>query len=261
MSFGGTIKTLRNNAGLSQQAVAEKLGMARATYASLEINRREPDLAELRGISRFYEIPMTDLVDPAHGTATVNEPTPEYKSHATPEAPARDPEPQINPDKLREVLLYVLSKVGGKPNVGETVLYKLLYFIDFDYYERYGQSVTGLTYVRNHYGPTPTLAFVDVVKRMEINDELEIITTKHFSNTLKKYLPVVPVDLQNLSAKELAHIDQELARLGDKSSSELAELSRFDTPWIVAKQGDPILYRDVFYRTVRTSVTEPLDEL
>lgn len=261
MSFGGTIKKLRNNAGLSQQSVAEKLGMARATYASLEVNRREPDLAEIRSISQFYEMPMVDLVEPDHGSSMINEPAPEYQTGKEPEAPQRDPEPQINPEKLREVLLYILGKIGGKPNVGETVLYKLLYFIDFDYYEKHGQSITGLTYVHNHYGPTPTLAFVDVIKRMEINDELEIITTKHFSNTLKKYLPVITVDLQKLSARELAHIDQELARLGDKSHSELTELSRFDTPWVVARQGEAILYRDVFYRTVRTAVTEPLDEL
>lgn len=45
--------------------------------------------------------------------------------------------PQKKLDKFKEVLLYVLGKVGSKPNVGETVLCKLLYFIDFDYYEKY----------------------------------------------------------------------------------------------------------------------------
>jgi len=40
-------------------------------------------------------------------------------------------------EKFKEVLLYILGKVGSKPNIGQTVLYKLLYFIDFNYYEKY----------------------------------------------------------------------------------------------------------------------------
>lgn len=32
--------------------------------------------------------------------------------------------------KLKEVLLYVLRATADKPNVGETVLHKLLYFMD-----------------------------------------------------------------------------------------------------------------------------------
>jgi len=40
--------------------------------------------------------------------------------------------PMKNVEKFRRVFLYILNKVGAKPNVGETVLFKLLYSIDFD---------------------------------------------------------------------------------------------------------------------------------
>ena len=62
--------------------------------------------------------------------------------------------------------MYVLSKVGSKPNVGESVLYKLLYFIDFNYYEKYEEQLIGATYIKNHYGPTP-IEFVKIVEDME----------------------------------------------------------------------------------------------
>lgn len=265
MSFGSAIKKLRKGAGLSQQEVAEKLGMARATYASLEVDRREPDLGELKTISQFYEVPMMDLVaeEGDDWPGVIHEPTVEYKTRSSTNAEIvpRDINPLVNTEKLREVLLYVLGKVGAKPNIGETVLYKLLYFIDFDYYEKHGRSITGLTYIRNHYGPTPTKSFVDVVKQMESQKELEIVSTKYFNNTQKKYLPVVDADLQELSAKELQHIDETLARLSDKTASELSELSHYDTPWLAAKDGKPIAYRGVFYRTSITAVTEPSDEL
>ena len=41
--------------------------------------------------------------------------------------------PQKKLDKFKEVLLYILERVGSKSNVGMGVIYKLLYFIDFDY--------------------------------------------------------------------------------------------------------------------------------
>jgi transcriptional regulator with XRE-family HTH domain len=260
MSFNITIKQLRERADASQQEVADAIGINRATYAGLESGRRDPNLSEIKGIAEFYQIAPSDLID--GNISTVNEPAaPSVFADKEPDIMPRDLNPQVNPEKLREVLLYVLEKVGAKPNVGETVLYKLLYFIDFDYYEKTGQSITGLTYVRNHFGPTPAIDFKQIVEGMEVNEDIEVIETKYFTNTQKKYLPRKSASLDSLKATELQHIDETLARLSGKSATELSELSHYDTPWVVAKQGEPIRYRDVFYRTGLTAVTEPEDEL
>lgn len=227
MSFGRRMKQLRNDAGLSQQEVAEKLGMARATYASLEVNRRDPDLTELRSLAEFYEVPLAKLVAPSENVyGMVHEPTVGYKATKEPDAIPRGPDKQFQPEKLRDVLLYVLEKVGAKPNVGESTLHKLLYFIDHGYHEKFGYSITGLAYVHSPYGPTPTRSFTDIVKQMEADGELEVVTTKHFNNTQKKYLPVKKTELQELSARELEHINDTLTRFGDMTASELTELSR-----------------------------------
>ena len=71
-----------------------------------------------------------------------------------------------NLDKFKQVLLYVLNKVGGKPNIGETVLHKLLYFIDFDYYEKFEENLMGATYIKNHHGPT-SIELGVVMKKMQ----------------------------------------------------------------------------------------------
>lgn len=260
MTFTRTIRQLREQAGVSQADVAEAIGIARATYASLEADRRPPNLDEINKLAEYYQVPPNDLIS---GQAdTVNEPVAAYSfADNAEEIIPRDIDPQTNPEKLRETLLYVLEKVGAKPNVGETVLYKLLYFIDFDYYEKTSRSITGLTYVRNHFGPTPTRDFVSVVEGMKANDELEVVETKYFKNTQKKYLPRKRVRLNELKADELVHINETLERLSDKSAAELSELSHYDTPWLAAEDGKPIDYRGVFYRTSRTAVTEPSDDL
>lgn len=258
MNFGATIAKLRANAGLSQQDVADKLDMARATYASLESGRRQPDLPSILNIAEFYQISPSDLIS---GTVTPAQAIVPHDFTNQDEIEPREISPKISPEKLREVLAYVLDKIGAKPNVGETVLYKLLYFIDFDYYEKHGKSITGLTYIHNHFGPSPVADFKSVVEGMKEKGELEVIETKYFKNTQKKYLPTKQVLFDELSARELEHINETLARLGDKTARELTELSHYDTPWVVARQGKPLDYRDTFYRTKLTAVTEPEDEL
>jgi transcriptional regulator with XRE-family HTH domain len=261
MSFNITIKQLREQAGASQQDVADAIGIARATYAGLESGRRAPNLDEIRGIAEYYQIAPSDLID--GNISEVNEPAVPYvfiKKEA--DIIPRDLNPKVNPEKLREVLLYVLEKVGAKPNVGETVLYKLLYFFDFDYYEKYGESITGLSYVRNHFGPTPVLkTFASIVESMKDADELEVIETPYFSHKLKKYLPTVKPSLDKLSAKELDHINDEILRLADKSATELSELSHLDIPWLASKDKEVIDYQLAMYRTSATSVREYEDEL
>lgn len=259
MDFGSTIAKLRNNAGLSQQDVADKLEMARATYASLESGRRQPDLPGIRNIAEFYQVSPSDLINGIVVSAQTVEPH-DFTEREEDIRP-RDINPTVNPEKLREVLAYVLEKIGAKPNVGETVLYKLLYFIDFDYYEKHGKSITGLTYIHNHFGPSPVADFKSVVDGMQAQGELEVIETNYFKNTQKKYLPTKLVPFDKLSAQELEHINDTLARLSDKTAKELSELSHYDTPWMVARKGKPLDYRDTFYRTRLTAVTEPEDEL
>lgn len=263
MNFANTIRQLRDTAGLTQQDAADAAGIARATYVKLENGGREPKLDELRRLSQYYEISIQGLVE--GDILQVNEPSVIYgrnESNKKEEIIPRDIDPTVKPQKLRQVLLYILGKIGAKPNVGETVLYKLLYFIDFDYYEKTGQSITGLTYIHNKYGPSPVADFKAVVDDMRTHDELDIVETKYFKNKQKKYLPLQKASLDDLiSGSEIKHVDDELERLGDKSAAELTALSHRDTPWIVAKQGHPIDYRDTFYRTPATAVTEPNDEL
>lgn len=255
MTFTTKIKQLRDDARLSQQDVADAIGIARATYASLEADRRPPNLTEITRLAKYYEISPAELI--SDDVALVDEPEVEYRRAAQEDSiEPREIDPKVKPEKLREVLLYVLNKVGAKPNVGETVLYKLLYFIDFDYYEKYGKSITGLTYIHNTYGPSPVRDFRAVVDDMRAHNELDIIETKFFNNTQKKYLPQTTPNLNSLTASEIKHIDEELARLGDKNASELSDLSHKDMPWIATPDKKPIDYQLVMYRTAATTVRE-----
>ncbi|MDR1797692.1 MAG: DUF4065 domain-containing protein [Clostridiales Family XIII bacterium] len=261
------IRRLRKDAGLTQDAVAKKLGVARTTYTAIETGQGELSLSEIKKLSVLYQIPPGDIVegrlseDVVYHASTLRESTQDFYHAGDADVVPRELDPEANPVKLRNVLLYVTERIGARPNVGETVLYKLLYFIDFDFYEKTGRSVTGLTYIKNHFGPTPNYCFADIVKGMVEAGDLEIAETPYFAHTQKKYLPVAHPDLSGLTAEEIKHIDAELERLGDKTAAELTAFSHKDTPWIAAKPKTPISYQHAMYRTDATTVREATDEL
>ncbi len=140
-----------------------------------------------------------------------------------------------------------------KTNVGETVLYKLLYFIDFDFYEKYEEQLIGATYIKNYHGPTP-IEFKPIVEEMGKKGEIEKVRSKYFQYDQKKYLPRRKPDLSRLNAQEIKHIDEVLARLSNKNAQELSDYSHNDVPWITTEDGKPIEYEAVFYRSRKTSV-------
>jgi len=168
--------------------------------------------------------------------------------------------PQQNIKKFKEILLYILEKVGARPQIGETAIYKLLYFIDFDYYEKYEEQLIGARYIKNHYGPTP-VEFKEIVREMEDRGEVERIKSKYFQYEQKKYLPRRSPNLTAFSAREIALVDEVLNRLGGKNAKELSEYSHGDVPWKSHKEGEIIDYESVFYRDNAYSVREYQDEL
>ena len=142
--------------------------------------------------------------------------------------------PQKNIKKFKEVLLYILNKVGSKPNIGETVLYKILYFIDFDFYEKYEEQLIGATYIKNNYGPTP-VEFRKIVEKMIDDGEIIKVQSTYFEYPQTKYLPVRKADLAKLKANEIELIDNILHRLSDMNASQISEYSHNDVPWLTTE--------------------------
>lgn len=57
-SIGQKLKTLRQSQKMTQQAVADKVGITRATLSNYEINRRVPDLRTLQKLSDCFGVSL-----------------------------------------------------------------------------------------------------------------------------------------------------------------------------------------------------------
>ena len=244
--LGSRIRQYRDSRGLSQEALAKLLGVSRPTLSLIETGERKVSAGEIKKLGDIFNVSVEAFFDEkADPRFVIAEAGAEYKKA---QSEVRIDVPRKNLEKFREVLLYVLNKVGAKPNVGETVLYKLLYFIDFDYYEQYEEQLVGATYKRNKFGPTP-LEFRAVVGRMIEARELQKLANKYFEYPQTKYLPLRAPDLSRLSGREIGVIDRVLDRLSDMSAVKISEYSHNDVPWLSTDEGGIIAYETVFYRT------------
>src|SRR3989338_6412975 len=228
------VKELRLAHSMTQEYLASKLGLSRPTLIKIEKGESMLKKSEENRARELFGV---------------------VEEHTPTKSDMRINVPQKKLGKFKQVLLYMLEKTAGKPNVGMTALYKLLYFIDFDYYEKYDEQLMGLTYIKNHYGPTPR-EFVKVVEEMKKDGDLEEVKSAYFAYEQRKFLPRKSADLSKLNAQETAMIDSVLSRYGDLTAKQLSDLSHQDTPWVVAENGQNIEYEHVFYRTDAFSVRD-----
>ena len=148
--IGHRIKELREKTGMSQDALAKSMKLPRPAISQIEGGARKIATDELITFSQIFHVTVDDLLNPGK--------EPEVSLREAKEEKAAKPQmrisvPQKNVQKFKEVLLYILNKVGAKENIGETVIYKLLYFIDFDFYERYEEQLIGATYIKTNTAP------------------------------------------------------------------------------------------------------------
>jgi len=161
--------------------------------------------------------------------------------------------PKFNVEKFKNVLLYILERCAGKPNVGETVLYKLLYFSDFNYYELYEDHLTGAKYRKLPYGPVPQKLDA-IIHQMIENNQLQRLKTEYHGFSQTRYLPLEKADLTKLKASEKEVIDRVIEQMSDWSATAISNYSHKDMPWLASKEGEDINYELVFYRETPFSV-------
>jgi len=254
--IGRRIKDLREKTGMSQDALAKHMKLPRPAISQIESGARKIATDELVLFSQIFHVPVDDLLNPGK--------EPEVRLHEGKEEKAAKPQmrisvPQRNLQKFKEVLLYVLNKVGAKENIGETVIYKLLYFIDFDFYEKYEEQLIGATYMKNKFGPTP-VEFAKIVEKMIKDGEIEKVKSEYFKLQQTKYLPRRRPDLVKLTASEIELIDDVLNRLSDMNANQISAYSHGDVPWVTTGDGEVIEYESVFYRTPPYSVRAYAEE-
>lgn len=248
--IGRRVTELRKLKRLSQEGLAKSIKMSRPSLAQIELGNRSVNVLELQRLSMVLGFSLDDFMskDFLAGQQIID------KTEAKPnKIKERISVPTLNINKFKNVLLYILERCAGKPNVGETVLYKLLYFSDFNYYELYEEHLTGAEYRKLPYGPVPQ-NLNTIINQMIGNGKLQRVKTEYHGYPQTRFLPLEKADLTEMKASEKEVIDRVIEQMSDWSATAISEYSHKDLPWEVTDEGKEISYELAFYRELPYSV-------
>ena len=153
----------------------------------------------------------------------------------------------IDEKKYKNAILFFANKVRNG-TLGKLKLMKLLYFLDFDFFEKYGRSITKDEYLRFENGPVPRMA-EKILKEMN-GVEIKICNRKigcgyHDQQHIE---PLQNFDMNIFSKEELMMMEEIADKWEKFSGSEMKSASHGEAPWIATKPNDVIDYNLAFYR-------------
>lgn len=247
--IGQRLLQLRKSKQLSQEDLAKMIGISRPSLTQIELGNRSLNIMELQKFAQVLGFSLDDFMSENFSATAVD------FSEATAEKTITE-RIAVSPlkiGKFKNILLYILERCAGKPNVGETVLYKLLYFSDFNYYELYEEHLTGASYRKLPYGPVPQNLDA-IISNMIENNQIQRFKTEYHGFPQTRYLPLEKADLTDLLASEKEVIDRVIEQMSDWSASAVSNYSHKDIPWLASKDGEEINYELAFYREPPFSV-------
>jgi transcriptional regulator with XRE-family HTH domain len=255
--IGQRLADLRKMKGLSQDDLARSVKISRPSLAQIELGNRSVNILELQRLSMVLGFSLDDFVSKDFSiTQNIQS---KVETDET-KAAERISVPTLRVSKFKNVLLYILQRCAGKPNVGETVLYKLLYFSDFNYYELYEEHLTGAKYRKLPYGPVPQ-KLDNIIGQMMEEGLIQRIKTEYYDKIQTRYIPLAKADLTELLASEKEIIDRVIEQMSDWSAAAISNYSHKDIPWLASKEGEEINYELAFYREAPFSVRNYGDEI
>ncbi len=247
--IGQRISELRKSKGYSQGDLAKMLDISRPSLTQIELGKRNISVIELKKIANILSVSIDKLLSSNYSLTelAINE------DKVDKEPKLRISVPELKVNKFKDILLYILEKCAGKPNVGETLLYKLLYFSDFNYYELYEEHLSGAEYRKLPYGPVPQKLDL-VINQMIAGDKLKRLKVDYHGYPQTRYIPLTKPDLSSFNASEKDVIDKVIDQYSDWSASAISDYSHKDMPWLASKDGEAIDYELAFYREAPFSV-------
>ena len=154
---------------------------------------------------------------------------------------------KINEKKYKNVILFFANKIRNG-TLGKLKMMKLLYFLDFDFFEKYDHSITKDEYLRFKMGPVPRMA-EKILKQMN-GKEIKISRKKIGAGYNDQFHiePLKDFDIKLFTKEELLMMEEVAGKWEKLSGTEMKSASHGEAPWIATKPNDIIDYNLAYYR-------------
>lgn len=240
--IGNRLALVRKQKQLSQAEVADMLSLPRTSLVQLELGRRTLSAIELVKLSKIMHFSIDEFVKPDFTLTALPTQNTEIETPYL-----RISEPNLNPGKMQNTLLFIFERCAGKPNITENALHLLLYFIDFNHYELYEHQFTGAEYRKINNAPV-AMKIDTLLQKMLDKKQIAAIKIKKNNSIQRRFIPLQKPDLTALKASETAIINSVLEQLCNFNENALLKYTQNDLPVKATSEGEPINYELVFYR-------------
>lgn len=154
----------------------------------------------------------------------------------------------LNKNKYQDTIFYLCQKLNGEIR-GKKKLAKLLYFADFDFYEKNEKSITGDIYKKLPMGPFPT-ALDDITASMAEKNFIVIERVEELVgyNPTEVYRCISDHEASKLNSEEKKMLDRIAIKYGHLNGKQLEDLSHAEAPYVASEFKQEIPYEFAFYR-------------
>ena len=211
------LKELRTKKGLSQEVVAQAIGVSRPTYSAIEAGTQELSLEEGKKLATLYGIGIDELL-----------------SGSIP-----------NIEKYKHMILaYLRMNISRDGKIPKTKLVKMLYLADFAWFYERMESMSGMPYRKIAYGPVPDTFFrvLDeleeagkiVVDRKSTEGKDMLLISESESNKNEK--------IRTLTKEEVSLMQKIAKKWKDKKTNEIVNFTHNQWPYVLCRDNELIPY-------------------
>jgi uncharacterized phage-associated protein len=148
---------------------------------------------------------------------------------------------KMNDRKMQQAILFFVERINNI-HLGRTKLMKLVYYVDFDHFEKYGRSITNARYRKLPHGPVPDKVDKVIASMQEqgLVDAIEVPGSQYAKHRL------IPLngkfDASIFTGDELAILEAVACRWGDSTAAEIEAATHAEAPWASTEDAKAIDY-------------------
>lgn len=144
--------------------------------------------------------------------------------------------------KLAEAAIYLSQLSVDDPNFGMPKLVKLLYYSDCAAYAKYGQPITGTTYLHFPHGPFPE-NWHRVRAQMEAKGDVAVIyETAAPGYHRYRMFPRRAANLELLSPDDRTILEEQAQRFAGFNAAGIEQYSHQEVSWLSTEDGEAMAY-------------------
>lgn len=213
------IKELRTKNKLSQEQVAQAIGVSRPTYSAIEVGKQKLNTDEVQKLASLFGITVDELLS----------------GHI----------PDIAKYK-HMILSYLRMNMSVDGKIPKTKLAKLLYLTDFAWFYDHTESMSGMQYRKIAYGPVSD-TFFRALDELEEMGKIEI-DRKHDDAKNRDIILIGEAEsnynekITTLNSEELILIKRIGTKWKNKKTQEIVNFTHNQLPYTLCRMDEIIPY-------------------